>query len=57
MNMEAADRNNAVQKFKDMMTQDAIDKHMEENHPGQESMTEAQCHAMIEKDVKEVVAV
>ena len=51
MDMEASNRNEAVQKFKNMMTQDAINAHMTEKHPGQPSMTVAACHAMIEKEV------
>ena len=51
MDMEAGTRDEAVAKFKEMMTQDAIDAHMAEKHPGKPSMTMAECHAMIEKEV------
>ena len=53
MTVEAADRNEAVGKLKAMMTQDAINAHMKEKHPGKEMMSVADCHAMIEKDVVE----
>ena len=51
MDMEAQTRAEAVQKFKDMMTQDVIDAHMAEKHPGQPGMSMADCHAMVEKEV------
>ena len=51
MNMEADNREEAVQKFKDMMTQAMIDSHMAEKHPDQPGMSMADCHAMIEKEV------
>ena len=51
MEVEAADRDAAVAQFKAMMTQDAIDAHMKENHPGKPSMSMADCHSQIEKDV------
>lgn len=51
MTVEAADRNEAVSKFKDMMGEAAIAAHMSEKHPGQPVMSVADCHAMIEKDV------
>ena len=50
MDMEGVDRADAVAKFKAMMTQETIDKHMADKHPGN-SMTMADCHAMIEKEV------
>ncbi len=56
MTMEADSRDEAVAKFKDMMTKEAIEKHMAEKHPGQPLMSVADCHAQIEKDVKEAVA-
>ena len=51
MDMEAENRDEAIQKFKDMMTQDVINAHMTDKHPGQPSMMMADCHAMIEKEV------
>ena len=53
MTMDAADRAAAVAKFKGMMTADAIAAHMAEKHPGQPVMSVADCHAMIEKEVRE----
>ena len=53
MTMEAGSREEAVIKFKDMMTEDAISQHMTEKHPGQPVMSVAECHAMIEQHVKE----
>ena len=51
MEVEAADRNDAVMQFKAMMTQEAIDAHMAEKHPGDPAMSMADCHAMIESQV------
>ena len=51
MTMEAADRADAVTKFKEMMDETMIAAHMKENHPGDPVMSVADCHAMIEKDV------
>ena len=51
MKMDASDRNEAVKKFKAMMTKEMIEKHMKEKHPGQPVMSVADCHAMIEKEV------
>ena len=50
MDMEAENRGEAVQKLKDMMTQEAIDAHVAEKHPDMK-ITMAECHAMIEKEV------
>lgn len=52
MTMDAKDRNEAVAKFKAMMTPDAISAHMADKHPGQPVMETAQVHAMIEQGVK-----
>ena len=52
MSMDAKNRPEAVTKFKKMMTKQAIDAHMKENHKkGQPIPTVEQCHAGIEKDV------
>ncbi len=51
MDFQAETRDEAVAKAKAMMTQEAIDAHMAQKHPGKPSMTQAQCHAMIEKDL------
>ena len=53
MTVEAMDRNEAISKLKGMMGQGAIDAHMKEKHPGKPTMSVAECHAMIEKDVVE----
>ena len=49
--VEAENRPQAVQLFKDKMTQEVIDEHMAVKHPDQPGMTMAECHAMIEKEV------
>lgn len=54
MTVEAENREGAVAQFKAMMDENAIQAHMTEKHPGQPVMSVADCHAMIEKDVKEV---
>ena len=51
MEVEAADRNGAVAQFKAMMTEESIKAHMDEKHPGQPTISVADCHAQIEKDV------
>ena len=50
MGIEANTREEAVMKMKSMMTQDAIDAHMAQRHPGR-TMTVAQVHMGIEKDL------
>lgn len=52
MNADAATKEEAVAEIQGMMTQDAIDKHMAEKHPGEPVMSVEQCHAMIEQQVK-----
>ncbi len=52
MTMEAENREEAVAKFKAMMTEDAIKDHMTQKHSGMPVMSVADCHAQIEKDVK-----
>ena len=54
MVMDAETREEAVGKFKAMMTQEAINAHMAEKHPADHAMSMADCHAMIEKDVMQV---
>ena len=51
MDREAASRNEAVEGFKKLMTQEAIDAHMADKHPGKPGMSMADAHAMIEKQV------
>ncbi|MBM3204978.1 hypothetical protein FJZ48_03305 [Candidatus Uhrbacteria bacterium] len=49
--MDAETREEAVQKFMDMMTEEMIQKHMTEKHPGTPVMSVADCHTMIEQQV------
>jgi hypothetical protein len=49
--VDANDRDEAVSKMKGMMTQEAIDAHMNEKHAGQPKISMADCHAMIERDM------
>jgi len=51
MEHEAADRAGAVAFFKGMMTQEAIDAHLKDKHPGMPALSMADCHAQIERDV------
>ena len=53
MTVDAADRNQAVQKLKEMMTEDAINAHMSEKHPGDPVLPMSQVHMMIEQGVQE----
>ena len=52
MTVDAENRDEAVSKLKAKMTEDVIKAHMAEKHPGQPVMTVAECHAMIERDLK-----
>ncbi len=56
MTVEADDREAAVAQFKDMMDEAGIKAHMDEKHPGDPVMAVADCHAMIDREVKEVTA-
>lgn len=49
--MDGATREEAVAKLKEMMTEEMIQKHMTEKHPGMPVMSVADCHAMIEQQV------
>lgn len=51
MSFDAETREEAVTQVKNMMTQEVINKHMEEKHPGDPAMSMADCHAMIEKNL------
>ena len=51
MTVDAADRDEAVSKFKTMMDEAGIAAHMQEKHPGDPLMSVSDCHAMIEKEV------
>ncbi len=51
MSVDAENHDEAVMKMKGMMTQEAINQHMAEKHPGDPVMSMAECHAAIEKDL------
>lgn len=51
MSIDAANRDEAVSKMKEIMNEVAIAAHMSEKHPGQPVISVADCHAMIEKDL------
>lgn len=53
MNVEAASRDEAVGKLKDMMTEDAVKAHYAEKHPGQDVPPMDQVSAMIETGVQQ----
>ena len=50
--IEAENREEAVQKMKDMMTQEAIDQHMSAKHPGEPGKTMAEVHAEIDQKLQ-----
>jgi hypothetical protein len=52
--VEAANRDEAIQKVKEIMTEDAIKEHMAAEHPGEPVPTVEQAHAMIGQYLKEV---
>jgi hypothetical protein len=52
--VEAADRDEAIQKVKEIMTEEAIKEHIASEHPGQPVPTPEQAHAMIEKNLTQV---
>ena len=54
MKVEAGSRDEAVTKMKGMMDEKGIAAHMSEKHPGQPAISVAECHAMIDKELKEV---
>lgn len=57
MTVNALTRDEAVQKFKEMMNEDAIKKHMTEKHlptnPNEPMPTVEQAHMMIEQTTKQ----
>ena len=55
VSVEAADRDEAIRKVKEIMTEDAIKEHMESEHQGQPVPTPEQAHAMIEQNLTQVV--
>lgn len=50
----AADRDEAIRKIKEIMTEDAIREHMAAEHPGQPVPTAEQAHANIEQYLTQV---
>jgi len=52
--VEAANRDEAVQKVKEIMTEDAIKEHMASGHPGQPVPTPEQAHARIEQNLAQI---
>jgi hypothetical protein len=52
MTVDAMNREEAVSKFKAMMSEGAIKAHMAEKHPGQPVPTVEQSHAQLEQMVK-----
>ncbi len=54
MAIDAENRDEAVSKMKAMMTQEAIDAHCAEKHPGMK-LTMADVHMGIDKDLQEVM--
>lgn len=58
MTVDAATREEAVQKLKDMMTEDAIKQHMQEKHwtknPNEPMPTVEQAHMMIDQTTNQV---
>jgi hypothetical protein len=54
MTTDADSREQAVEKFKEMMSEGAIAQHCAEKHPGEPIPTKEQCDMMIEQTTKEV---
>jgi len=48
------DRDEAIQKVKEIMTEDAIKEHIAAEHKGQPVPTPEQAHAMIEKNLTQL---
>ncbi len=55
MTMDAATREEAIMKFKDMMKGDMGTKHFTEKHPGQPVPSEEEMSQMLEANVQEVM--
>ena len=53
VSMEAANRDEAVKKMQDMMSEEAIAKHFEEKHPGQTPIAKAESDMMIAQHMQE----
>jgi hypothetical protein len=54
VSVEAASREEAIGKVKEIMNEDAIIEHMASDHPGQPVPTVEQAHAMIEQNLNQV---
>lgn len=52
--VDAATREEAVQKIKDMMNDEAVAAHMAEKHSGQQAPTKEQVDVQIEQNVRGV---
>jgi hypothetical protein len=53
--VEAENRNEAIQKVREIMTEGAIKEHMEAEHPGQPVPTPEQAQAKIEQNLTQVI--
>ena len=53
MKVEAENREEAVSKMKEMMTEDAIKAHSAEKHPGEPVPSVAEAHENIDKNLQE----
>ncbi len=56
MTADASNREEAVAKLKDMMSEDAIKQHMADKHAGQPMMTKQQVDMGIEQGTQPVMA-
>jgi len=54
MTVDANSKEEAVEKLKGMMTEDAIAQHCAEKHPGEPVPSKEQADAMIEQNTKQV---
>jgi hypothetical protein len=54
VSVEASDRDEAIRKVKEIMTEDAIKEHMAAEHPGQPVPTPEEAHARIEQNLRQV---
>lgn len=54
VSVEAINRDEAIQKVKEIMTADAIKEHMASEHPGEPVPTLEQAHARLEQYLKQV---
>lgn len=52
--VEAANREDAIQKVKEIMNEEAIKEHMASEHPGEPVPPLEQAHAMIGQNLKQV---